>query len=136
MKTETRQKLIECIDKLQAQIKGGPGSGPRPGGGGGHSIAAHNAANAAAKFTGARNHVLKHHIAAAVGKSKEAAEHAKAGRTQAARDVHTAAAGFHDRAARLIESRQGYHKNDATRADAARMHREAAAAHMHAAANI
>ena len=42
MKTETRQKLIKCIDKLQSQIKGGPGSGPRPGGGGGKKITSNN----------------------------------------------------------------------------------------------
>ena len=37
MKTETKQKLVKQIDRLQNQIKGGPGSGPRPGGGGKHT---------------------------------------------------------------------------------------------------
>lgn len=132
MKTETKLKLVKCIDRLQDQIKGGPGSGPRPGGGGRASTSATavRASRAASASTGAalrgmspeRRREHEKHLANAYS----ARDRAESGKHKEASDAHGMMAFMHRSLAGSpkTDHERGLHK------EAERLHSEAAYANM------
>lgn len=138
MKPSIKSKLIKCLDKLQDQIKGGPGSGPRPGGGG-HSASASavNASNAAVKYTGARNQQLRDLSKRAVALANAAHSAAKSGNMKDAKKYHELAAKHHKFIVQSLNERQAgvfrNYKDDAKRGQATKMHEDAQRMHEEAA---
>jgi hypothetical protein len=140
MNTETTERAIKIIERMKSILKGGPGSGPRPGGGsssGGSGVSKTAHAASTAAFNAHRGFgPAKAQISAAFLKSQEAfkvakfLESGKHGGDAAAKlkmeahKNHAAAARFHKMAAQTISGKL-YPKGSGNNASIAKLHLEA-----------